>query len=208
METKTVTNTQLYNSPYKNNIISCYEMLKPYQMKNEYDLFLKQNISNRLVGKCYKDYGYICKIYKILEEEQCELEDENTSGSAKIHLKIACKVCLPAKNTEIICKVKRSNKEIYGVVNGPIIFIIEHGNIDTNNFYIDMNRNIRSATSSKILSDDMYVKVMVDKMNVSDNEKNIISYGVLLNIATENEIKMFEAELKSINDINEEYEKI
>ncbi len=198
-------NMENYQSPYKNYIISCHEILKPEQMKNEYDIYLKQKISSRLVGKCYRDYGYVCEIYKILEESNCEIEDENLSGSAKIKLKISCKICLPIKNKEIICKIVSLNKEIIKGVNGPILFIIENNNINTNNFYIDINRNIRSSTTSQILSQGIYVRVLIDKIKINDNEKNIIAYGPLLSLATPDEIKLFNFDLQ-INDTETEAE--
>ena len=154
-------NMENYQSPYKNNIITCYESLTPIQMKNEYDLFLKKNLSNKLVGKCYKNYGFVSKIYKILEEGNCVLEDENMNGSAKIELKIVCKLCLPSKNKEIICEIKDLNKEIIKCVNGPIIFIIGSDNFNPDNFYIDMNRNIRSSETSQILVPKTYFRLLI-----------------------------------------------
>ncbi len=193
-----------YQSPYKNNIIKCASLLQPHQMRNEYLIYLKQNLIDKFVNKCYQNYGFISKIYKILEDEECKLEDENVSGSAKIKMKIVCKICLPTLNKEIICKIKILNKELYKGVNGPIIFIIEGGNIEHDNFYVDMNRDIRISKTSKKLMPDTYVRVLIETLKISDNEKNIIAEGKLLSIATDDEIKLFHSELNEdlINDGN------
>ena len=36
-------------------------------MDNKLYLHIKDNLSNKLVGRCYKNYGFIKKIYKIDE---------------------------------------------------------------------------------------------------------------------------------------------
>ena len=84
MTTKNVTINNQVQSPYINTTLVCPIMLYPNQMDNKLYLHLKTNLSNKLLGKCYKNYGYISKIYKINEISEGNIEDEDPICSSKI----------------------------------------------------------------------------------------------------------------------------
>ena len=62
-------------------------MLSPTQMDNKMYLHLKTNLNNKLVGKCYLNYGFITNIYKLEEISEGIIEAEDPSCSAKIVVK-------------------------------------------------------------------------------------------------------------------------
>lgn len=179
--------------PYINTTLLCPVILLPNQMDNKLYLHLKGNLIKKLQNKCYKDYGYIDKIYSIEETYDGKIEPEDPLCSAKIVVKFNCKLCIPILNKEIICKIDRMNKSLIGAVNGPIMSVITEDKINKDKFFSDVHRNIRIKMSEKSesLATGMYVKVMVLSRTFSENDKNILVIGFLQDIATEDEINNY-----------------
>jgi len=185
-------------SPYINTTLVCPIMLYPNQMDNKIYLHLKTNLSNKLLNKCYKNYGYISKIYKINEISEGIIEDENPMCSSKMIVKFTCKLCIPATKKEIICKIDRINKTILGAVNGPIKVIITPDKINKDNFFSDINRNIRIKKNSDVLIPDVYIRVLILSHTFSDYDDKILAIGYLQDVANNLEIESFNKE--NIND--------
>ncbi len=190
-ETQMINKNLNLHSPYINTSLVCPIMIFPNQMDNKMYLHLKDNLSNKLVGRCYKNYGYIVKIYKIDEVSDGVIEPEDPTCSAKLSVKFSCKLCNPAKNKEIIFKIDRMNKALIGGINGPLQAIITPDKINKEKFYPDNNRNIRIRGSSDVLRPDMYIRVLVLSSSFSDYEKNILVIGFLQDVASEEEYKQF-----------------
>lgn len=194
LETVPVTNQLVINnlhSPYIDTTLVCPVMLFPNQMDNKMYLHIKDNLSSRLVGRCYKNYGYIVKIYKIDEISDGIIEPEDPTCSTKFVVKFSCRLCIPIKNKEIILKIDRMNKAFVGGINGPLQAVITPDKINPNKFYLDNNRNIRIRGTSDILLPDMYIRVLVLSSTFSDYEKTILVIGFLQDIATEEEYQKY-----------------
>ena len=183
------------HSPYINTTLVCPVMLQPTQMDNKMYLHLKTNLVNKLSGKCYLNYGHIMKIYKIDEISDGIIEAENNSCSAKIIVKFSCKLCIPIKNKEIICKIDRMNKTLISGINGPIKSIITPDKINKEKFFTDTDRNIRIKGNSEPLLPDIYIRVLILSYTFSNYDTDIISIGFLQDIATTEEVEMYEKEL-------------
>jgi DNA-directed RNA polymerase subunit E'/Rpb7 len=188
--------SSVLHSPYINTTLVCPVMLQPTQMDNKLYLHLKTNLVNKLVGKCYLNYGHIIKIYKIDEISDGIIEAEDSACSAKIIVKFSCKLCLPAKNKEIICKIDRMNKALISGINGPIKAIITPDKINKEKFFTDTDRNIRIKSNSEILLPNIYIKVLIFSSTFSNYDTDIISIAYLQDIATQDEINMYEKELE------------
>ena len=184
----------LLHSPYIETSLRCPIMLNPTQMDNKLELYLKANLNNYTKGRCFLNYGYVVKINKIEETSDGRIEEEDSSCSAKFIVKFSCRLCLPAKNREIICKIDRMNKALISGINGPIKAIITPDKINKENFFTDTDRNIRIKSSSALLEPEMYIRVLILQSTFSHYDTNIIAISFLQNIATEQEIKMFEKE--------------
>lgn len=184
----------LLHSPYIETSLRCPIMLNPTQMDNKLELYLKANLNNYTKGRCFLNYGYVVKINKIEETSDGRIEEEDSSCSAKFIVKFSCRLCLPAKNREIICKIDRMNKALISGINGPIKAIITPDKINKENFFTDTDRNIRIKNSSELLEPEMYIKVLILQSTFSHYDTNIIAISFLQNIATDQEIKMFEKE--------------
>src|SRR6202012_4133128 len=101
-----------------------------------------------LEGKCYRQYGYIEKIYDIMYSKDGIIIKENPTASATYHVKFGCKLCIPLKNQTIICKVNKINKLLITLVNGPIRVIITADRLNKNIFSIDAVGNYRYKNNS------------------------------------------------------------
>jgi DNA-directed RNA polymerase subunit E'/Rpb7 len=190
----------LLHSPYIETSLRCPIMLSPTQMDNKLQLHLKSNLTNAIKGRCYMNYGHIIKINKIEEMSDGIIEEEDSTCSAKFIVKFSCRLCLPAKNKEIICKIDRMNKALISGINGPIKAIITPDKINKDKFFTDNDRNIRIKSSSQTLEPDMYIKVLILASTFNNYDINIIAISYLQDVATEQEIKLFEKEqLENVN---------
>lgn len=196
--------TSNIHNPFINTSLVCPIMLLPNQMDNKMYLHLKSNLKNKLESKCYKDYGYVNKIYSIEETSDGIIEAEDPTCSAKITVRFTCSLCLPIVSKEIICKIDRMNKALISAINGPIKAIITTDKINKENFFLDMNRNIRIKGNSQVLVPEMYIRILILSKSFGDYDKNILVIGYLQDIATEEQIEQY----YKINNDNSEINNI
>ena len=184
----------LLHSPYIETSLRCPIMLTPTQMDNKLQLHLKSNLNNTVKGRCYLNYGHIIKINKIEEISDGVIEEEDSTCSAKFIVKFSCRLCFPAKNREIICKIDRMNKALISGINGPIKAIITPDKINKDKFFTDNDRNIRIKSSSVMLESDMYIKVLILASTFNHYDVDIIVISYLQDMATDQEISFFQKE--------------
>lgn len=177
--------------PFEKTTLSSPIMITPDQMDNKMYIHIKSNLKNKLENMCYENYGYIDKIYNIEEISDGVIEPEDPTCSAKIDIKFTCKLYLPIIGKEIVCKIDRMNKALIMGINGPIKVIITVDKINKDNFFSDINRNIRIKNTSEIVVPGMYLKVLVLSKSFSNYDKNIIVIGFLQNIATQQEVNKY-----------------
>jgi len=184
------------SSPYINTKISTIATLSPAQMDNNLYNHLKENLVTKLEGHCYRDYGYIVKIYEITERRNGVIVAENPMAAASFDIKFSCRVCNPLKKKQIVCKVEKINKLLASLVNGPIRVIVTMDRINKNVFFIDQNRNLRYRNEDKSneLKAGEFVKVTILSKTFNDMDTYIMALGYLENIATDEEIKNFYSE--------------
>jgi DNA-directed RNA polymerase subunit E'/Rpb7 len=195
LQTKNIFQNSNLHSPYIETSLICPIMISPTQMDNKLQLHLKSNLNNVVKGKCYNNYGYIIKINKIEEMSDGIIEEEDSTCSAKYIVKFSCRLCYPAKNKEIICKIDRMNKALISGVNGPIKAIITPDQINKDYFFTDSERNIRIKETEEILEPEMYIKVLILASTFNHQDTCIITMSSLQNMATEQEIAFYEREI-------------
>lgn len=195
-----IMSSNLHN-PYKKTVLSTPIMISPDQMDNKMYIHLKSNLINKLENKCYENYGYIDKIYNIEEISDGIIEPEDPSCSAKMMVKFSCNLFLPIIGKEIICKIDRMNKALIMGVNGPAIkVIITADKINKDNFFSDVNRNIRVKGTSEVVVPGMYLRVLVLSKSFSNYDKNILVIGYLQDMATQKEIENYIEKPENIVD--------
>jgi DNA-directed RNA polymerase subunit E'/Rpb7 len=186
-------------SPYINTTLVSNVMLNPNQMDNKFYLHLKSNLNNKLVGKCYLNFGFIINIYKLEEISEGIIEAEDPSCSAKIVVKFSCRLCFPPKNKYIICKIDRMNKALISAINGPIKVIITQDKINKEQFFSDSDRNILIKKNYTNLAPDMIVKILILSSTFGNYDTSILSIGYLQDLATPDEIKLYNEDENNIN---------
>lgn len=195
-------------TPYINVYLYTTIGLYPSQFDNDIYKHLKNNLIRKLQGKCYKEYGYISKIYKIEEKSQGELIAEDPSASALYKVKIACKICKPLKGTVIVCEVVSINKALIHLRNGPINLLIfeDSGSINQNNFVFDDRKNVLIAkigNNQRIpVIAGTFVEVKITATRLEHNSNRILVAGTLENIASK---KAIEESIKQREGDNSEF---
>ena len=181
------------NSPYITTELTTSISLEPSQMNNNIYKNLKNNLMNRFLGKCFKDYGYISKIYDISKYSDGYVIAENPKSAARFHVIFNCKLCFPLLNKQIICKIDRANRQIMRLNNGPIsVLVTSKDRINKNIFFIDQktgNLIAKKGDKSVPVSIGDYVKVTIESRQFNDQDTMIMAMGFLEDIATEAEVK-------------------
>lgn len=180
-------------SPYINTVLSTTVPLYPHQMNNKVYLNLKHNLEDSVVDKCFSRYGLIIGVYEILEKKDGFIEAENMDGSAIFNVLFSVRLCAPLERQQIICKVEKINKSLIKAENGPILVIITPDRNNDKIFFKDHNDNIRfnSQDGSEMLKMGDFVKITLETVRFNDGDDKIKCIGILDNVATEDEIKLF-----------------
>ena len=188
-----MSNIKYLNSPYITTELTTSISLEPYQMNNNIYKNLKTNLINRFSGKCFKDYGYISKIYDINKYSDGYITAENPKSAARFHVSFNCKLCFPLLHKQIICKIDRANRQIMRLNNGPIsVLVTSKDRINKNIFFIDQktgNLIAKKGDKSIPVSIGDYVKVSIESRQFNDQDIIIMAMGFLEDIATEAEVK-------------------
>ena len=175
-------------SPYKNTIQYTTIQVLPQHMNSDIlsnmELILRQKVEN----KCNK-FGYIDKVYTIEKYYEGELITEHFLGAANYKIDYQCRMCLPIENTMIITKVHSVNSELIILSNGPIIVFIPKENIDTNTWNISNNITHREKDTNLKIGD--YVKIIIDKIKVNQNDSQIKCIGILNDYSTNSEKELY-----------------
>ena len=175
--------------PYYDTELFSKLILYPIQINNDIYINLKNNLKEKVEKKCNK-YGYITKVYKILDMSEGEIIPENFDASVIFNVKFSCRICLPTINKKIICKVDLYNKSLIKAINGPIICIISNNNINTDNFSID-NKGDYIHTSNTPIKTGSHIIVKINGLNFYGGDERILLLGQLDDLPTNEEIIEF-----------------
>ena len=192
-------------SPYINTEFHTRISLLPHQMNNEIYVHLKNNLKKKVEKKCNK-FGYITKIFKILDYSDGEIIPENFDSSAIFDIKYSCRVCLPIEKSNIICKIDLQNKALIKAVNGPIISIIKMNQLNTDKFSTNNKGDIIYNKNNHVLQVDDYIVISILALNFFAGDERQIVLGNLIDMPTENELKKFyneNLENEKIDEIDE-----
>ena len=180
------------SGPFVSTVLVSTVSLNPRQFDNNIYKHLKNNLIKKLEGKCYSKYGFIMKIYEILEYGDGYIVPENPLSCASFEVKFSCRLCFPIVNRPLICKIQKINKLFINTSNGPIVCYITHNRINTDIFYNDINNKLLAkkdnGTSVELVA-GMFVKVIIESKSFNNTDKVIMAMGHLQNLATDDEIK-------------------
>ena len=199
------------SNPFKDTILYTTVVLRPEQLNNNIYSNIKQNL-NRLVGKCYKKYGYISKIYEILERDMGCIKAEDISSSVEYKVKFSCRLCYPIEKTQIICKINKITPVFVSLLREPIYITVPVGNsgsFNENNFYWDAHKkHFIIKKTNEILEQNTFVKATILSKTFSDKDKSIFAIGYLDNVASDEEINKFYSDEFAQKNTPKEFDEI
>ena len=179
------------STPYKDTILYSKVCIKPHQINNDLYLNLKNNLKKNKEKK-NNEYGYITKIYKILDFNDGEVIPENFDASVIYNVSFSCRLCKPILNQKIICKIEFINKLFIKSINGPIISVTLVKSEDiSNKFSINNLNEIHYISTNKKLDPNDFVTIIVKGIKFESKDKKIIITSHLDDIPNENEIKEY-----------------
>ena len=188
-----MSNIKYENSPYIITELTTSVSLEPSQMNNNIYKNLKTNLTNRFLGKCFKDYGFISKIYDVTKYSDGYVVAENPKSAARFFVTFTCKLCFPLLRKQIICKIDRANRQIMRLNNGPInVLVTTKDRINKSIFFVDQKTgNLMAKKDNKSIPITIgdYVKVTIESRQFNDQDTMIMAMGFLEDIPTEKEIK-------------------
>ena len=177
-------------SPFVNIKLHSLVVLYPYQLNNEIYFHLKNNLKKQIENKC-NNIGYICKINELIEYNHGYVEPEDFSGNILYNVVFNATVCIPVKDTEIICKVDTIHKQLIIATVGPIKCIIKTTEINLDKFEIQSNGNIINKLYNKVIKVNDYIRVIIKSHKSYVGEDKIGVMGYINDIPTQEEIKTY-----------------
>lgn len=178
-------------SPYIVTLLNTSVNLNPRQMNNQIYKNLKDNLIKKIEGKCYRNFGYVAKVYDIKEYSDGYLIPENPMAAATFSLKFTCKLCIPLRKKHIVCKIEKITNMLISAHNGPITMIITMNRINGDLFYQDQKTGklmIKNEKKNKEVTPGMYIIATVESRAFNDMDQIIMSIGELNRLATDEEI--------------------
>jgi DNA-directed RNA polymerase subunit E'/Rpb7 len=199
-------------NPFINMELHSLVSIQPHQLNNELYLHLKNNLIKTVVNKC-NNIGYICKVNEIISYKDGKVEAEDFSGNIVFDVTFNANICIPIKDTNIVCKIESIHKQLIIGNNGPIKCIIKTNDIDQDYFNVVGNGSIMIKLYNKPLQINDYVIISIrsHKSYVGDDKIGVMGY--IYNMATEEDIKNYyynkyiddTAEISMLNTNNTEF---
>lgn len=167
--------------------------LYPNKLDNNIYSNIKQELIRTLEKKCYKNYGYITKIYEILDYSNNYIIPEDNTSSVTFEVEFGCRLCHPLENTQIICRVNQIHEVFVNLIREPIHIIITNDidRINKSVFVTDpVDKKIKLKTG-EVVNKGMFVKATILSKSLIDKDNKIMALGRLDDIATDEEVKDF-----------------
>ncbi len=173
-------------SPSKTIIQYTRVQIQPHMMNSDIEDNIMIVLQQKVEGKCNK-YGFIEKVHNIDEYKENIIMPENFSGCATYSVSYLATIIIPIENTFIIGNIKNITPELVVVMNGPIIIFIPKANIDSNIW--DVSNEFIDRKNKSLLKINDCVTVHLKKVKINQGDLQIKCIGVLLDRATDDEVK-------------------
>lgn len=183
-------------NPYIDAIIEVNVAIRPHQMNNNILEHVKDNINQIYLGKCYKNFGFISKIYKIEDfPEDPPIRADDVTCSALCGIKFSCKLCNPLIDTTYVAKVTGRNMMVIIGEYGPIRFIISKDYINRDKIAYVQNKaaffpkNANGEIINSPIEIGTYIIAKPMSKKIVNNGKRIDTISTMEAVATDDEIK-------------------
>ena len=188
-----------YISPYINTKMYTTLSLPPEALHNDLYQRLKDKLVRTYEKRCFRDYGYIVKIFKILECEEAPFIPEDPFVSGQFRLSFSCRMCIPVKKRLIVASISTIQELLIVAQNGPLYIYITIDRINDSVFFMDGNNRLRYRIDDKssLLRPADFVKISVVSYTFDNRADRMKAIGFLHNIATNEEIEKYYEDLYS-----------
>lgn len=186
-------------NPYIDTILYTMINLHPSQLDNNIYVNLKKNLVKQYEKTCYKNYGYIEKIYEIIEHDNGHVVADDDNACVSFHVKFSCRLCHPIEETQIIAIVKKTSEVYVNLEIGPIIIFVSvnRDRFNANEFYINpydkqltiKSEKQQSANGDKKLTVGTYVKTTIKSKGFTHKDIKIRCLGTLDGVASDAEVE-------------------
>ena len=181
-------------NPCKDITLKTKINLRPDHMNNDLYYNLKKNLIDKVEGKCI-EYGYVIKVYRILDYSNGYVEAENFTGCATYEVLYLAKVCIPVKDNIIVAKITSYIPNVNFVIAEfgniqKIIFTKTERDMYTKLFEINKD-NIKHIPTQKILAINDNIKIQLKSIRLYQNDTTIQSMGYVVDIATPSEVSSY-----------------
>lgn len=178
--------------------------LLPEQITGDMDKYLLKNLKVKTEGKT-NESGIVLRVNKLIDYGDGIIDKINFMGVTVFPVIYECFICSPTKDLEIICVIENIVKGFLIAKNGPVIVAIQYNNIDSKKFEIRNNEVTVIKTKEAIKKGD-FIKVSIININSNYGEKHIVTMCKLLNLASKDEIKIFEDDQTIVSGNNRDDE--
>lgn len=173
-------------------------MLTPEQLTNNIDANLLANLKMKVEGKVNR-YGIVMKIIKILPYKNGKISNDSFMVSVKYELEYECLLLSLEKGLEIIGVIQDIAKGIIFAISGPLKIAVLFHLINDNIFKIE-DFNIILIENNKKLTIGDHIKISIVNSNNNINEDYLLVVGKLIDMASNEEIKIFNKHEEEIED--------
>lgn len=182
--------------------LSAIVVLHPSQLNNDIYNNLKENLSIRILGRCYKNYGLINKIFEIKKYYGAQIFNEDIESKVQYNVIFTCEVIKPIESTIIITSILTNHKMCLTTEKLGIISFVESNNISDKYYINPYNSKITYKKTNEELKKGDMVKVKILNFMFYHNKQKIVSLAYLEDNLTEQEIQQYYE-----NKYNEELDK-
>jgi DNA-directed RNA polymerase subunit E'/Rpb7 len=177
-------------NPFSNKILYTRVLVPCSKLNTDIYINLKNLLKQQIEGKCIK-YGYVSKIFKILDYSNNTIDINNLDCSVFYNIKYSARLCFPIENTMIIARINTMNKQFFVAENGPITNMIKYSSLDLTNFKLTDDNTILIKKDNTPLVPGTFVKILIQAKKMYNNDNKIGTLSYLIDIAKPKEVNEF-----------------
>lgn len=177
------------SNPYYRVKVSARVRLHPRGMNNNILENIKTEAEKEYNNKCYKDYGYIDGIYKIMEDSRGVIQSEDSTASGTYNVEMDCRMLVPIPGEHIYVRITGINDKIICAETGQLKVMISEKSINNNNIRYIKNAFHSVDSDGKPVGEPIvvgtFVVVKLIACKIVPTKTHIIGLGRLESVVKE-----------------------
>lgn len=171
------------SNPYYRVTVTGGVRLHPRGMNNNISDNIRQEAEKRYNHKCFLDYGYIDGIYKIIEDGNGVIQDEDPTSSGKYTVQMECRMLVPIPKELIYATITGINEKMIVAETGQLKIVINQSAINRDNIkyiknaYYPIDANQHPTGESIRVGSPVVIRLVACK--IVPKQPHIMSIGIL-----------------------------